>query len=142
MQFTDSDIEKYLESYDGIEGLISEDEIENEFGDLDYTVYGMGNNLTDNPMLFFQMPKDAQFNLLKWVLGLNKIKSFSTRSTSYGIKHLYTARMKSNKDARPSDIGHYVNNGQFKGAMLIAGFKVEDKYTQNWVFNVSKRSLK
>ena len=34
----------------------------------------------------------------------------------------------------------YFTNGEFKGAMLESGYKVKDKTTQNWVFNISQRS--
>lgn len=34
----------------------------------------------------------------------------------------------------------YLSNGQFKGAMLLAGFKVEDIESLNWSFNVSEES--
>jgi hypothetical protein len=33
----------------------------------------------------------------------------------------------------------YVTNGEFKGAMLKAGFKVLDKTEMNWHFNVYVR---
>ncbi|MDU6094507.1 hypothetical protein ACXXH6_05650 [Staphylococcus epidermidis] len=36
----------------------------------------------------------------------------------------------------------YVTNGQFKGAMLKAGFDVKDKTQLNWHFNVSEKSIK
>lgn len=36
----------------------------------------------------------------------------------------------------------YVTNGQFKGAMLKAGFDVKDKIQLNWHFNVSEKSIK
>ena len=34
----------------------------------------------------------------------------------------------------------YLMNGQFKGAMLLSGFKAKDAEDLNWVFNISENS--
>lgn len=69
---------------------------------------------------------------LEWIdRNLRPIVTFNARHTSYGLKHLVT--FESDKDS-------YFTNGEFKGAMLQAGYKVRNKKTQNWVFNVSEQS--
>lgn len=60
------------------------------------------------------------------------IKSVNVYRSSYGLKHIFA----NDKD------GFYVCNGQFKGAMILAGFTVEDITELNWHFNVSEKSIK
>lgn len=82
----------------------------------------------DYPEQFDKLPKERQEFLLDWIdKNLSPIQSFNERHTSYGLKHLVK--------------GEYYTNGEFKGAMLKAGYKVKDKSELNWVFNVSQKSL-
>lgn len=74
-------------------------------------------------------PQDKQ-RLLDWCNKLDKIQSFNRSRTSYGLKHIY------------EKTGGYVTNGEFKGAMLAAGFKVREIRALNWCFNVSEKSIK
>ena len=71
---------------------------------------------------------------------MNKIKTFNTRCTSYGLKHVFGRRYR--KVLSGTFESSYVTNGQFKGAMLKAGFDVKDKTQLNWHFNVSEKSIK
>lgn len=81
---------------------------------------------------FEQLPSQRQRDLLDWIdRNLRPIATFNARHTPYGLKHLVT--FESDKDS-------YFTNGEFKGAMLQAGYKVRNKKTQNWVFNVSEQS--
>ena len=50
-------------------------------------------------------------------------KKYSTR-TSYGIKHDFERE------------GFYLTNGQFKGAMLAAGYDPEKANELNWTFKI------
>lgn len=86
----------------------------------------------DHPMAFYDLSSEEQETLLEWTKQLKKIKSFNNRNTSYGIKHLFEG----------SGNGFYIYNGAMKGAMLLSGFKVDDIGELNWVFNVSKKSIK
>lgn len=47
-----------------------------------------------------------------------------SQRTSYGIKHDFERE------------GFYITNGQFKGAMLAAGYQPEDASELNWMFKV------
>lgn len=48
--------------------------------------------------------------------------------SSYGIKHVFSEHV-----AGPAGDG-YVSNGEFKGAMLDAGYQPVDAEATNWVF--------
>lgn len=50
-----------------------------------------------------------------------------THATSYGMKHDF------------EEVGFYVTNGQFKGAMLACGYKPVDPAALNWRFRVKPR---
>ncbi len=49
--------------------------------------------------------------------------------TSYGIKHRF----------EESEGGFYLSNGQFKGAMLVAGYEPVDATELNWRFRARLR---
>lgn len=86
----------------------------------------------DNPASFLSLSPQEKTTLVAWVLNtLVKGKSINTEITSYGIKHLFDKSLN----------GFYVKNGVMKGAMLIAGFKVNDMQQQNWCFNIRQSSL-
>lgn len=86
---------------------------------------------TDKPERFQELPEERKRYLLDWIAAnLIPIKTFNTKHTSYGIKHLIQAEY-------PYE---YFYNGAFKGAMLEAGYKVKDMDAQNWQFNVSQKS--
>lgn len=81
---------------------------------------------------FNALPMDRQEILLLWIQqNLAPIKSFNHKHTSYGLKHWID--LGPNQDS-------YFTNGQFKGAMLKAGYQVENRNALNWVFNISERS--
>lgn len=84
-----------------------------------------------------QVKKNA---LLEFCYSINKIKTFNTRHTSYGLKHVFERKY---REALSGTFeSSYVTNGQFKGAMLEAGFDVKDKSQLNWHFNASEKSIK
>ena len=78
---------------------------------------------------FESLTEAEQEQLLAWI---NKnficMNTFNTKRSSYYIKHLFEKE------------NFYVTNGQFKGAMLKAGFKVKNPDSDNWYFNISMRS--
>ena len=87
-------------------------------------------NQNDSPLLFNKLTKDQQELVITWCGQFGKIKGFQHHVTSYGLKH----------DFERSPCGFYMPNGAFKGAMIVAGFKVEDETELNWIFNISKKS--
>lgn len=86
----------------------------------------------DSPLVFNELDKNQQKILVEWCKGFDKIQSFTTNASSYGLKHLF----------EKSNGGFYVANGAFKGAMIIAGFDVKDTSVLNWQFNISKLSYR
>lgn len=86
----------------------------------------------DYPEVFDALPVERQQKLLNWIAeNLQPIQGFNSRHTSYGLKHCVEF-----DDGADS----YFTNGEFKGAMLKAGYKVRNESALNWVFNVSERS--
>lgn len=78
----------------------------------------------DFPEAFDALPQERQDLLLDWIYNnLAPIKTFNDRHTSYGLKHIV-----------------HFENGEFKGAMLKAGFDVQNRAALNWVFNISEKS--
>lgn len=83
----------------------------------------------DFPEQFDKLPEERQQFLLNWIEeNLIPIQSFNPNHTSYGLKHLI------------SDGAEYFTNGEFKGAMLKSGYKVQNESELNWVFNISEKS--
>jgi len=83
------------------------------------------NSDLNDPNEFYKLDKNTQQKLLDWIdSNLTERKYFNHKITSYGLKHM---------------LPFYVTNGEFKGAMLKAGFKVLDKTEMNWHFNVYVR---
>lgn len=59
----------------------------------------------------------------------HRTQKYNSYHSSYGLKHVFD-----------KGGGFYVTNGQFKGAMLTAGFPPEDSNKKNWVFKIGKRA--
>lgn len=97
-------------------------------------------NDINQPEHFKKLNQVKQKALLEFCYSINKIKTFNTRHSSYGLKHLFERRYR--EVLTGTFEGSYVTNGQFKGAMLEAGFEVKDKSQLNWHFNVSEKSIK
>jgi hypothetical protein len=87
----------------------------------------------DSPMLFLELSQEEQMQLFAWCYSsLDKVGSINYQHTSYGMKHIFER----------SPLGFYVSNGQFIGAMLVAGFKHGYIHGRNMNFNVSEKSIK
>lgn len=97
-------------------------------------------NQLDQPEEFEKLNQVKQNALLEFCHSINKIKTFNTRHSSYGLKHVFERKYREMLSGAFE--GSYITNGQFKGAMLKAGFKVKDKSRLNWHFNVSEKSIK
>ncbi|WP_217983389.1 hypothetical protein [Staphylococcus nepalensis] len=97
-------------------------------------------NQLDQPEEFEKLNQVKKNALLEFCHSINKIKTFNTRHSSYGLKHVFERKYREMLGGAFE--GSYITNGQFKGAMLKAGFKVKDKSRLNWHFNVSEKSIK
>lgn len=85
----------------------------------------------DDPYEFLDMDEGEKYKLLVWCLTLKKNKNINNSFCSYGLKDIYERGLN----------GQYVTNGEFKGAMLVAGFKVADVSSVNWSFNVNTKDI-
>ncbi|WP_432755893.1 hypothetical protein [Staphylococcus pseudoxylosus] len=97
-------------------------------------------NDINQPEHFETLNQVKQNALLEFCYSLSKIKTFNIKHSSYGLKHVFERRYRDELSGIFE--GSYVTNGQFKGAMLKAGFEVKDKEQLNWHFNVSEKSIK
>lgn len=86
----------------------------------------------DDSHEFEALPPERQELLLSWIrLNLKPIKSINPKIGSGTLKHLVKLAPGENS---------YFTNGVFKGAMLKAGYRTENREAVNWAFNVSQRS--
>lgn len=86
---------------------------------------------TNDPYAFELMPEDDKRFLLGWIAAnLKPMQRFNAKRHSYEMKHWI-------EDEYPEK---YYTNGEFKGAMVTAGYKVQDPNADNWVFNISEES--
>jgi hypothetical protein len=86
----------------------------------------------NNPDDFKNLTEEQQEILQDWILkNLERDNRFDLATNSYDLKHIFSDSLN----------GFYITNGQFKGAMLAAGYEVKDELLKNWCFNVSKRSI-
>ena len=87
--------------------------------------------MLNNPEMFGKMPKNQQLQLLKWIENnLIQRNTINMDISSYGLKHIF----ENSKD------GFYITNGEFKGAMLMSGYKIKNPNDINWYFNISQKS--
>lgn len=87
----------------------------------------------DDPKQFLELPSWKQIKLINWILNkLEPSKGINQNYSSYGLKHLFS-------DDEVD--GFYIKNGAFKGAMMVAGFKVANETAQNWKFNIKTKSI-
>jgi hypothetical protein len=99
----------------------------------------------DDPRLFLALPGDVQRRLLAFCMSLTHSRQLDRCHTSYNLKHVYERFMDNPACAPELDrIPGYTNhvmNGAFKGAMIVAGFRVADESEVKWCFNVSKKCV-
>lgn len=97
-------------------------------------------NVFDDPKHYEKLTTRKKEALLEFCNSFEKIKGFNLDNTSYGLKHIFEDLY--SQELHGEKFGSSISNGQFKGAMVEAGFEVKDKRAQNWSFNISKRSVK
>jgi hypothetical protein len=88
----------------------------------------------NRPSNFETLAEDIRRSLLDWIqANMVLVKTFDPRHDSYTLKHQFER-----------DTGHYVDNGEFKGAMRHLGFEPkEPTHGGNWVFRTRlKRKTK
>lgn len=88
----------------------------------------------NQPEQYEQLEQRKKELLQQWINERVKpylIQSYNPSLTSYGLKHYFE-----------KEIGVYVTNGSFKGAMLAAGILPESQEALNWVYKVGKRFYK
>ena len=91
-------------------------------------------NVPDHPKAFDDLPAHTQQRVLKWITAnLIPTKSTYRLPSSYRLKTIYAGQTADGND-------NYLTNGEFKGAMLKAGFHAEDESALNWRFNIAQRS--
>lgn len=83
----------------------------------------------DDPGLFDLLPEERKAAVLSYIKQAYMPANEYAETTSYGMKHGKTERA----------VG-YLKNGEFKGAMLAAGYLPKYKLAQNWVFKVADRA--
>lgn len=86
----------------------------------------------NNPAEYEKLTQSEKEQLKMWIdqyIKPHLVKKYNPYRTSYGLKHLFQSKG-----------GFYVTNGQFKGAMLAAGFEPESFKDINWVFKIGKRA--
>jgi hypothetical protein len=76
----------------------------------------------DSPTEFDALPPEKQAALLVWIAQAMKPAAVFGRHTSYSMKHA------------AEEVLGYVSNGEFKGAMLAAGYEPKDLDELNWTF--------
>jgi len=80
----------------------------------------------NHPSDFDTLTEPEQTALLYWIEhAISRAKKADDRS-SYGLKHDFERE------------GFYITNGQFKGAMLQAGYSPKDANELNWTFPIRK----
>lgn len=96
------------------------------------TEYSTGNYRKNNdPVDFLELSLKEQESLIKFcVTYFIPRKTRNSHYTSYGFKHVF----------ENTEGGFYITNGQFKGAMLISGFKPVNKFCLNSIYCISQKS--
>lgn len=87
----------------------------------------------NNPKEYNDLTERQQTILKIWIaecLNPFQTKSHLPHWSSYSLKHRFEY----------SNYGFYVTNGQFKGAMLAAGFNPKEENTLNWTFRLGKKA--
>lgn len=89
-------------------------------------------NYANRPIAFLDLAADEQIKLVEYCTQsfIHRV-SPNHNWSSYGLKHFFE-----NEELN----SFYVLNGQFKGAMLIAGFFPAAAETLNWFYCISQKS--
>lgn len=96
----------------------------------DVVDYDFKENINSNsPIKFLELSDKEQEALVNYCLAAFVPSDCVLKSrSSYGMKHVF----------ENEPYGFYTYNGQFKGAMLIAGFLPVNPHEMNWQYRVDK----
>lgn len=87
------------------------------------------NRKANSPSDFLKLSDKEQETLINYCLVAFVPSDYTLKgSSSYGMKHIF----------EDSPTGFYVSNGQFKGAMLIAGYIPANPHELNWNYKIDK----
>jgi len=82
-------------------------------------------NEVNQPSAYERLSDDAKAALQEWIERELVPANKTAPDCSYVLKHIF-ARLPG---------GFYVNNGEFKGAMLVAGYEPLDRTELSWQFS-------
>jgi hypothetical protein len=81
--------------------------------------------MTDDPKEYNALSPEEQQVVQYWISKAIRPANSVASSSSYGLKHDYE-----------HESMRYLTNGQFKGAMLSAGYTPVNERAQNWLFKI------
>lgn len=79
----------------------------------------------NHPNCYDELSQEDKQAVIGWIEQKFEKASRTYSISSYGLKHDFER-----------DTGIYVSNGEFKGAMLTAGFKPVNANELNWYFKI------
>lgn len=83
---------------------------------------------TNDPKAYDELPDELKIKLTEWIkMVYTPAATILAFNDSYTMKHRFEWFA-----------GTYVTNGEFKGAMLAAGFMPENEHLTNWEFRVKR----
>ena len=87
-----------------------------------------------DPTTYGCMPDALKTAVQQWIkLTIQPAKRVYDKRNSYGLKHDF-------ERSAPGISCAYMTNGQFKGAMLAAGYEPVDRSEDEWHFKIQPRS--
>jgi hypothetical protein len=82
----------------------------------------------NHPDCYEKLSLEKKQAIVEWIRQKFVKASRVYNSSSYGLKHYYER-----------ETGVYVTNGEFKGAMLAAGFVPKKDTELNWYFKIKNK---
>lgn len=82
----------------------------------------------DNPLRFINLDVKVKVKILNWINEKIEYNNKPSHQTSYTLKHIFEY-----------DTKIYLDNGEFKGAMLFCGhypISRANSYDKNWIYNI------
>lgn len=93
----------------------------------------MNNSGINNPNDFYNLSPEERKSLIKWITHkLGRSDQVYKKASSFYFKDCF----------ENADNGFFVTNGQFKGALLEAEYRIDDKKKMNWHANFSIQRVK
>lgn len=87
----------------------------------------------DDSIEYEVLSKEEKHALQKWIAThMRGRKTINDGYTSYGLKHMF----------EDCEVGFYISNGQFKGAMIAAGFTPCNPNMRNHCYCISQKGVR